>query len=209
MSEVLIKRQIPLLITAVSAMIIVAGFFSPDYLGDIKAELVNWQIPLTTLMLWLGVIINLIYNIRAVLQKSHFWHWRLWATIVFTVYFVVGYFLGKGGSEYQYLYNNVVVPIGRASMVTVGMALLSGAYRGFRVRNVETFLLVLSGIICTAMMVGLSEAIHPTFFTEAGGWILDFPLRAAQRGMLIGAGMGMLALGIRTILGYEKTVVAE
>ena len=42
-------------------------------------------------------------------------------------------------------------------------------------------------------------------FPAMGEWLMNVPNLAGQRGMLIGAGIGGIASGIRVLLGIERT----
>ncbi len=52
--------------------------------------------------------------------------------------------------------------------------------------------------------VPIGEKIWSQFPT-IGNWLMDVPNLAGQRGMLIGAGIGGIASGLRVLLGIEKS----
>jgi hypothetical protein len=39
-------------------------------------------------------------------------------------------------------------------------------------------------------------------------WIMDFPQNAAKRAILIGAALGVMATGLRVILGIERSYLS-
>ncbi|GAH07536.1 unnamed protein product, partial [marine sediment metagenome] len=45
------------------------------------------------------------------------------------------------------------------------------------------------------------------FIVPIGEWIVEVPNNAAGRGVTIGVGVGIVALGLRTLLGREKFMV--
>jgi hypothetical protein len=80
----------------------------------------------------------------------------------------------------------------------------SAAFRAFRIRSVEALLLAIAAFILMLGRVPLGAAIHPTI-PAAADWLMEIPQNAAKRGILIGAALGVMATGIRVILGLEKT----
>jgi hypothetical protein len=79
----------------------------------------------------------------------------------------------------------------------------SAAYRAFRARNVEAFLMLASGIITMMMNAPIGEVIWRGF-PIVGDWIMMVPNVAAQRAFLICVVVGTISLGIRTLLGMER-----
>jgi hypothetical protein len=65
-------------------------------------------------------------------------------------------------------------------------------------------LLAIAAFILMLGRVPLGNAIHP-FLPAAADWLMEIPQNAAKRGILIGAALGVIATGMRVILGMEKT----
>jgi hypothetical protein len=78
----------------------------------------------------------------------------------------------------------------------------SGIYRALRAKNIESGLLLIVGIIALARNApAVAAAFPPIIPWEA--WISAVPTTSAQRGIMIGASLGAIALGIRTMIGRE------
>jgi len=84
----------------------------------------------------------------------------------------------------------------------------SAAYRGFRVRNVESVLLLAAAVIVMIGRVPIGKMIFP-YSPEVADWILRVPSMAARRGIFIGIGLGSIATALRVIVGIERTYLGR
>jgi hypothetical protein len=129
------------------------------------------------------------------------------------------------GTPYQYqynvpfmwMYNYLFVPMQATMFSILAFYIASAAYRAFRARTPEATVLLLTAIIVMlgrvplgAMMIPImpfhGENPHQTLqlLPWVTGWILNNPSMAAQRGIMIGIGLGMIATSLRIIFGIER-----
>jgi hypothetical protein len=103
-----------------------------------------------------------------------------------------------------WLYDSLFVPMSATMFSLLAFYIASAAYRAFRARSIEATVLLATAIILMIGRVPLGEAIWKGFpgLTE---WILSNPSMAAQRGIMIGIGLGMIATSLRIIFGIERT----
>jgi len=107
------------------------------------------------------------------------------------------------GSLFAWLFNNVQVPLQQTVFSLLAFFVASAAFRGFRARSVEAglllgvALLVMIGRIPVGEMMGVG-------LPEAARWLVDVPAVAAKRGILIGIGLGSVAVALRVMLGIER-----
>jgi hypothetical protein len=78
----------------------------------------------------------------------------------------------------------------------------SGIYRALRAKNIESGLLLIVGIIALARNAPAVASGLP-IIVPWEAWISAVPTTSAQRGIMIGASLGAIALGIRTMIGRE------
>jgi hypothetical protein len=86
----------------------------------------------------------------------------------------------------------------------------SAAFRAFRIRTVEAGMLAVAALIVMLGRVPIGDlATHglPSFLRLGAmqQWIMDFPQNASKRAILIGAALGVMATGLRVILGIERS----
>lgn len=133
-----------------------------------------------------------------------------WQYSSFTLIALVGYTIlgiaGAGGSRgvtYQYIFNNLLGPLGSTVFSLNAFWIATACYRAFRVRNLQAAVLLVSGIIVMLGYVGLGQAIWPGF-ADMAAWIMRVPNTAAMRGISMCAALGMVGVGLRVIFGLER-----
>jgi hypothetical protein len=96
----------------------------------------------------------------------------------------------------------------------------SAAFRAFRIRTVEAGLLAIAALIVMLGRVPLGDVMTDWLLNASwlpgGGthlsaiqqWIMDIPQNAAKRAILIGAALGVMATGLRVILGIERSYLS-
>lgn len=80
----------------------------------------------------------------------------------------------------------------------------SAAFRAFRARNIEATLMLSAAILVMIGRVPIGMAVS-NMFPKLANWIMCVPNSAGQRGIIIGATIGVIAVGLKTILGIERS----
>jgi hypothetical protein len=182
-----VKREIPILITMVAGLFMLLAFFVPHPLvRAIYGDVQTWAIAVVGLTYVLGVANLLRINTRHVSRRERDWPFKIVLIAGLLTTMIVGFSEGTGysevGSKFQWIYRTFYSPM-TATM--------------FSLLAIAAFILMLG-------RVPLGNAIHP-FLPEAADWLMEIPQNAAKRGILIGAALGVVATGMRVILGLEKT----
>lgn len=119
----------------------------------------------------------------------------------------------QGYVPFMWMYQYLFVPMQATMFSILAFYIASAAYRAFRARTREATVLLVTAIIVMLGRVPLGDMLitwQPfgqtlpflAWFTE---WILNNPSMAAQRGIMIGIGLGMIATSLRIIFGIERT----
>ena len=108
------------------------------------------------------------------------------------------------GSNFMWIYNTLYSSMAATMFSLLAFFIASAAFRAFRVRSMEAFLLAVAAFILMLGRVPIGNLIHPVL-PEAADWLMEIPQNAAKRGILMGAALGVMATGFRIILGIEKT----
>jgi hypothetical protein len=203
------KREIPILITLVTGIFCLIGFFVPHpAVRNLYSDMQNWAIVVVGCTYVLGVANLLRINTRQIQRRERDWAFKIVLVAGMLITMAVGFSEGSRYSEvtsrFQWIYRTFYSPMAATMFALLAFFIASAAFRAFRIRSAEALLLAIAAFILMLGRVPLGGAIHP-LLPQAADWLMEIPQNAAKRGILIGAALGVMATGIRVILGLEKT----
>jgi len=209
------KRELPLLMTAVIGIFMILSFFVPHHLVGVPADfLQQCAVIVVAFGYVLGGANALRVNLEGIARRQPDWPYKLVLVISLTATVVVGLADGRRwqepGTASMFLYNQMYSPMQGTMFSLLAFFIASAAFRAFRIRTVEAGLLAAAALIVMlgrvpvgdALTSWLPESIRMSAVQE---WIMNVPQNAAKRAILMGAAMGVMATGLRVILGIERS----
>ena len=209
------KRELPLLLTAVIGIFMILSFFVPHHLVSVPADfLQQCAVIMTAFGYVLGGASALRVNLEGIARRQSDWPYKI--VLVASLLFTVGIGL-KEGRHWQddhtvsmFLYNQVYSPMQGTMFALLAFYIASAAFRAFRIRTVEAGLLAVAALIVMLGRVPVGDSMtawlpEPLRLGAMQEWIMDVPQSAAKRAVLMGAAMGVMATGLRVILGIERS----
>ena len=197
------RRTIPLAITFLMGFIFFSEFFIEiPTLTNATKSLLSWAVIIGTFTTVLGTIMLSRFHIKKVVQKGSDWGFSAILLIFLIIFIIIGLIEGPTGKNYYFWYSLLRVPITTTGYGLIYLFSISAAYRTFKVRNLETLLLMLGTVFGFLYYMTLGPVIWQGF-VPLGQWIFDVPTKAAARAGTISAGIGSIILGLRVILGQE------
>lgn len=209
------KREIPIFLTAVIGLFMILSFFIPHQFVSVPADFLQ---QCAVIVVAFGYVLGganvLRVNFDAIYKRQPDWPYK----IVLVVSLLVTIFFGlKEGRAWQdtssvsmWIYNQLFSPMNATMFSLLAFFIASAAFRAFRIRTVEAGLLAAAALIVMLGRVPIGDALT-SFLPEhlrlsvVQDWIMNFPQNAAKRAILIGAAMGVMATGLRVILGIERS----
>ena len=209
------KREFPLLVTAVIGIFIVLSFYVPHHIVSVPADyLQQCAVIVVAFGYVLGGANALTVNLSAIARRQADWQYKI--VLVATLVFTVGVGL-KEGRHWQddhtismFLYNEIYSSMQSTMFALLAFFIASAAFRAFRVRTVEAGLLAAAALIVMLGRVPIGDQITgwlpgPLRLGAVQDWIMNVPQNAAKRAVLMGAALGVMATGLRVILGIERS----
>ncbi|MCB9897583.1 MAG: hypothetical protein H6825_06250 [Planctomycetes bacterium] len=107
-----------------------------------------------------------------------------------------------------WVYDRIFIPLQATMFSLLAFYIASAAFRAFRARSTEATLLLLAGAIVMLGQVPLPGVLGDLTLAWQG-WLMAFVNGAGQRAIIIGATLGVLATGLRIVLGIERSYLSE
>jgi len=200
------KRVLPAAIAMAAGFLVLVDFFFDNlYLNALGVTLINWVVIIAAFALILGFLNVLGFHLQKIIQRQEGWPYSIALLVVAgTVLFggltsVQGYRAPLVRAVFDY----VQAPLQASIFSLLAFYIASAGYRAFRVRNFETFLLV---VACLVVLVGQAPLARYLWeqLPALKDWVLGVPSTAGARGILIGVALGSLATGVRVLVGLDR-----
>jgi hypothetical protein len=212
------RVAIPLAITFLAGTIMVLHFFVPhEPIATLGDGLNDWYMIVVSAAIFLGAM-NLMYvHLRKIRLRQRNWQYSPVTIVGFLAMFITGViFTNAEGRTFDYLFQNMVVPMGATMFSLLAFFVASASFRAFRASNWRASLLLVSAFIVMLgrvpigdllwrLVPGAAEGANPNLVSQAAEWIMQWPNLAGQRAVMIGAAMGVVAASLRIIFGVERS----
>ena len=209
------RRQVPLVLCFLFGIAMIVTQFSPHSASQkVYEEVIDWNLIIMPFVLILAVATLIQTHLTRIQRRVEHWQYSLFVFAGLITMVVIGIPFGPQNSAFEWLYNNVQVPMDATMFSLLAFFIASAAYRAFRARAFEATLLLISAIIVMVGNVPIGDYIWNSVMswipledgpTKIRQWILDVPNLAARRGIILGVSLGVISQSIRIILGIERS----
>lgn len=101
-------------------------------------------------------------------------------------------------------FDHVLTPCLATMFALLAFFIASAAYRAFRARNVLASLLLVASLIVMLRFNPWLQSSDMPYLAKLSNWLMNVPNLAAQRAIIIGVGLGMVATSLKVVLGIER-----
>jgi hypothetical protein len=224
------KRNVPLLITAIGGFVLIVAYFIPATQGWGEVAAIWFDI-LAAIAFVLGGGNLLKIHLQKVSDKGTGWGYSLITVLAFLLTLFVG--LGKIGvnpnhmypdfaysgdyreigSPFWWLYEYAFKPLTATMFAMLAFYIASAAFRAFRAKNIEAIML-----LGTAFIILLGRTFAGVYLTSwvpdsLGGfrienmtiYIMGVFNTAGNRAIMIGIALGIASTSLKVLLGVDRS----
>jgi hypothetical protein len=205
------KNRVPVMITILVGVFMILKFFLSKVrsVTMVADEFEQWSLIAMAVAVILGMANITRVNWAAIRQGRQGWQYSvvllvsMGITVFYGIYDKTKYGTLTGKTFFNFLFTYVYNPLGATVFALLAFFIASAAFRAFRAKNLEATLMLAAAILVMIGRVPLGAQIS-SLFPNIANWLMAYPNAAGQRGIIIGAAMGVMAVGLRIIFGIEK-----
>lgn len=216
-----VRRTLPLLVSAIFGIALILQFFVPHPASkSFYNMMLDWLIIVSAFTYLIAVQSTVELHYTKIKRRVEGWQYSIIVLVSLFVTAVLGIFGGafmpttlwmkifpsvkpSDTTPLMYTYLYMQMPMQSTIFSLLAFYMASAAFRSFRARSFDATLLLITAGIVTLGRVPLGEFIYKGL-PDVVEWILKYPNMAAQRGILIGVQLGIIATSIKIILGIER-----
>jgi hypothetical protein len=195
------------LIAIAAGILVLLGYLLPGLLGGLRTLLVQWAVLLAAFALLLGIVnLAMVHGKRLTAPgagMNRLYSAVLLFSLVLTI-LIVG-LSGPTGSWSIWLVNNLHVPVESSLLAVLAVVLIYAAARLLSRRLRWPSLLFLGTVVLvllgTAPLLYIGEV---PFLSSLRQWLTSVPALAGARGLLLGVALGVIATGLRILMGVDR-----
>lgn len=209
------RRQVPLVLCFVFGIVMIFTQFIPHSLSQgLHQEVRQWYFIILPFALVFSTIAFIRTHVMRIRRRTEHWRYSFIIFIGILMMVVIGVPFGPQHPVFEWLFNNVQVPMDATMFSLLAFFIASAAYRAFRARTLEASLLLITALIVMLGNVPVGDLLWNTVFawlpwedatSSMKQWILDNPNLSARRGIILGISLGVISQSIRIILGIERS----
>jgi hypothetical protein len=211
-----VKREVPLFLTAVIGLFMILSFFVPHQIVSVPADFLQ---QCAVIVVAFGYVLGganvLKVNFDGIYKRQPGWTYKLVLVLALIITVAIGLAEGRQwqnpGCGSMWIYDHLYSPMQGTLFALLSFYIASAAFRAFRIRTTEAGLLAVAALIVMLGRVPIGDYLTgwiPVKWMQLSAvqqWIMDNPQNAAKRAILMGAAMGVMATGLRVILGIERS----
>lgn len=213
------KKELPIAITAFCAILaIFAFYFKVPEAKSASTTVQTWMLVMVNFAVVVGFVMVIRMHKRRIDKRrpgDKSWLFSAWLIVVLIGYVLLGIYgvestrtaAPTNDWTFNWVYNNAIVALDSAMYSLLAFFIASASFRAFKARTKEAGVLLISGAITMLYNAPAGSAIFGPLaqnFNDLGDWILNVPNMAGFRGIMIGAAVGAISLGIRVLTGRER-----
>ncbi|HSM23586.1 MAG TPA: hypothetical protein VK856_01840 [Anaerolineaceae bacterium] len=200
------KKIFYTIISLISGVIVILGLFFPEtILNELRQNLLNWTIILSSVSLIIAILSLLTVHWKRIFSDSQPDYSSTFFILGFLIVLFIGFILGPSSQLFLTFNKSVLISVESSLLGVLSITLAVASFKFFRkkqdllaiVFGISTiiFLLLFSGI--------LSSGGNPPFIRSIISGLNSLPI-AGSTGILIGISLGAIITSLRALFGLNR-----
>jgi hypothetical protein len=211
-----VYRIILTVIAVAAGVITILSFaFPSESLIGLRGIFVEWTVILLAFALLLGVVNVLQVHARRI-QERQGTVYSLVLLVAFLAVFIPGMmpaevspetvrpYLGPTGRVVDFSFRYVQRPLQATMFSLLALLATTAAWRAFRQRTAAPLMLVVACVVVLLGSMRLNVGEWWALVVETRNWIMNVPVLAGARGILLGIVLGTIVAGVRLLVGVDR-----
>lgn len=199
------KRTLPIIVVFGFGFFMLVSFFIPiKGVQDTSQTFQNWYLGVMAFFVFIGIFNIIKINFEKIQRRLRDWEYSIILLVCLFIMMAAGFIGGPSGGLFLYFFRNFQIPLGATMFSLLAFFVASAAFRAFRARNPEATLLLIAAVLVMIGRVPIGYWLWHGF-PNLVEWIMNVPNTAAKRGILFGIDLGMISMGLRVLLGIERS----
>jgi hypothetical protein len=207
----------------VTGVLTLISYYVPNKVSVDYIETMNkWENIVVAFAFLLGLISLFFSHYNKITRKADGWGYSLFVFVGFLAMVLPAYFshgkqmvdgaLTPLGWSFKFIYN----ALSGTMFAVLAFYIVSTAYRSFRIKSLQAFVLFVAAFILILGKVPLGQIIWDGVLGWTGAgvndvieWIMQAPAVAGKRGIMIGISIGAIVTSLKIIFGIEKQYMGK
>ncbi len=188
----------------VGIVVLLGYFLQLDLLVNVRIVLLEWATILVAVALLVGIVNLFIVHLRksAADQQNRINSITLLTSLTITL-LVAGWF-GPTHPFSMWIFNYIQIPIEASLMAILAVVLIFAGVRLLRRKPNLLSIVFIATAVVILLMTGPLFGIDIPGMAELRIWIGKVPAVAGVRGILLGVSLGIVAAGLRILMGADR-----
>lgn len=189
---------------ACGAIVLIGYFVELPLLVDLRGIFMQWAVILAAIALLVGIVNLILVHWKKVQARQVGSVYSIVLLIALGITLLVAGLFGPNSRLSLWLFDNLLVPVESSLMAVLAVVLVYACARLIN-RRINAFSLI---FILTVLLVLVGSAMLPSgnipLLYELRNWIAYVWASAGARGILLGVALGIIATGLRVLLGADR-----
>lgn len=202
----MLRIRLPLVIVAVGGAVMILEYFvAAAVLAETREVFASWARVGFTAALYVGILNLAWVNLGHVLRRQRGWMYNAVLLLALLLTFVPGVIIGWERGVTNWVFVNVYTPLSATMFGLLAFFIASAAYRAFRMRSIESGLLLVSAVLVMLGNIPLFRGATAMTFSGIQTWIMEGPMTGGQRAILMAAATGAIFFAMKILTGVDRS----